>query len=179
MKTNLKKRRFLQAIASTGFVAAAPTEWTKPIIKTIILPVHAQTSPLPPPVPDPGPACSGFETESVNEPIVIVVTDTEVRGPIIVTRSGNTFSSMATSNIGVCADDAGARTQEIEFSGTINTASNDITGDLIVRQFCGESLACEQITTYTATQAPVDASTELGNYSGQAIGTLRCCIDFL
>ena len=42
---NPARRKMLQtSIAGAGLVAAAQTEWAKPVINSIILPAHAQTS---------------------------------------------------------------------------------------------------------------------------------------
>jgi hypothetical protein len=58
IQKNLSRRQALKAIlAATGGIglsAFLPSEWLKPVVKTGVLPVHAQTSI----VPD----CSGFKT---------------------------------------------------------------------------------------------------------------------
>lgn len=165
------KRKTLGVIATLGVTALAlPTRWQSPLINSVIVPAHAQTS---------FPAsCSGFETEPVSEPISITVSDTEIRGPVVVARAGNQFSTTVTNNAGTCSDSS-ARTEVIEFSGTIDSATNTITGEFNVTQFCGDALACEQLTTYTATQVTPVPGDDLGDYQGQVNGTLRCCVDFL
>jgi hypothetical protein len=165
------KRKSLQLILTIGGVAAAlPSGWRKPIVDSIVLPAHAQTSFAA--------DCSGIDTEPVDEPISLTVTATEIRGPIVGPRNGATFAITENNVIGSC-NNSSDRTEIIELSGTIDSAQNSISGDFIVREFCGDVLACEQITQYTATQViPVNGD-DLGEYTGRVVGTLSCCRDFL
>ncbi len=174
------RRKLITAVAGLGLVSTLPKEWSKPLINSVLVPAHAQTSPEVPEVPEVPDGCSGFETEPIAEPIVITVSATQIIGPIIIERtdplafdgfqeSETTTSCSATDNF----------SEEITFDGTIDSANNEITGNFILRQFCGDALVCEQITTYTASQTPAVAGDDLGTYNGTASGTLRCCIDFL
>ncbi len=163
----LSRRDAIQGLLGIGVAATAlPKEWVKPVVNQIVLPAHAMTS------------CSGFTTEPINESITITVTSAEIQGPIVVARNGgSTFSGSDTTTIDSCRDGQNL-TVEVNFSGELDSANNQITGDLTIIQRCGPDLVCEQISTYSATQAPVDSGSDLGDYEGTVIGTLRCCDDF-
>jgi len=162
-----KRRKVLLSMVAGGSgLAALPQRWSRPLIDSVIIPAHAQTT------------CSGFEVEPIDQPIDITLTAAEVRGPIIVGRDGSgVFSDTQTLINGTCTNDA-AFSQEVTFSGTIDSANNEIVGDLLIRQFCGDDLFCEQVSTYTAQQNPVDAMSDLGTYQGRVVGTQTCCVDF-
>jgi len=167
MNMRLNRRNVLLSMFASGAgLASLPQRWTKPLVNAVVAPAHAQTS------------CSGFEVEPIDQPIDITLTADEVRGPIIANRDGSaSFNDTQTLTNGTCNNGA-AFSQEVTFSGTIDLANNQITGDLLIRQFCGDDLFCEQVSTYTAQQMPADASTELGTYQGRVIGTQTCCVDF-
>lgn len=170
-RNDKSRRRALTTLATVTLIAGAmPSRWKTPVVNAVILPAHAQTSFAS--------SCSGFETEPVNQPISITVTDTEIRGPIVVTRTGDTFAGTSTTNVGQCGD-ASTRSELVELSGTIDSDNNRITGTFNVSQFCGDSLACEQLTSFSATQVTPISGDDLGDYQGNVNGTLRCCIDFL
>ena len=61
--TSNSRRKALKAIGVGGVLAGTiPASWTKPVVKSVILPAHAQTSPAPP-APDcssSGPCTSGM-----------------------------------------------------------------------------------------------------------------------
>jgi len=170
-KTNKNRRSSLKVLGTVSLsTALMPSVWRTPLVNAVILPAHAQTSF--------GIDCSGVETEPVDQPISITVTATEIRGPIIVARTDNTFAGSVTNNVGQCGDSS-ARTELVELSGTIDSDTNSITGAFNVSQFCGDALACEQLTNFSVSQVmPVDDD-DLGDYQGRVIGTLRCCVDFL
>lgn len=164
--SKISRRDVLKPIVGTGLaLGIMPEAWRKPLINTVITPAHAQTS------------CSGFSESTVNESITITVTATEVQGPIVVTRSGNQFDGSDASRIDECRG-GNDLDVDIQFSGMIDVAANQISGDLSIVQTCGGQLVCEQISQFTATQTPIDAGSELGDYQGTVTGTLRCCDDF-
>lgn len=166
---SLNRRKIvLSAIVGGAGLASLPKRWSQPIVNTVILPVHAQTSD----------SCSGFEVEPIDQPIDITVTETEVRGPIVASlEASGVFNDTQTLSGGSC-NNGSAFTQEVSFSGTVDSASNEITGDLLIRQFCGLDLFCEQISTFTAQQIPVNSASNLGTYQGRVTGTQTCCQDF-
>lgn len=188
-KTPKTRRKTLVALAGAGVIWSIPSGWHKPLVNSIILPAHAQTSPPDdeppvdePPVDEPpvDEACSGFETEPVSESITVTVTDTEIRGPIIITRvDPMAFDGFEAAETGSMCSETDNFSEEITFNGTIDPTNSQITGEFILRQFCGEALVCEQITDYVVDQTPPAAGDDLGVYNGTATGTLRCCIDFL
>ena len=175
---NKSKRQTLISILALGSVhTALPGKWVNPLVKVIVLPAHAMTSTE---TGDPGSSnCSGFDTQAVDEPISITVTEAEIRGPIVVPLEGNSFSGEQSSSAGLCGPDNEELTQVVTFNGVIDSIANQITGEFNVIQFCGDALACEQITSFTASQNPVVSDSDLGEYQGQVIGTLRCCNDFI
>jgi len=167
-----RKRRalILTMFTGTGTIAVLPKNWSRPLIKAVVMPAHAQTSA--------STECSGFEVEPIDRSIDIVVDSAEIRGPIIapLTPAG-TFNDTQTIVMGSCSNGA-VFSQETTFSGSVNSASNEVTGDLLIRQFCGSSLFCEQISVFSATQIPLDASSDLGTYQGRITGSQSCCQDF-
>lgn len=165
------RRQSVKAITSIGLVSGLiAQQWSKPLITALILPAHAQTS-------DDSGSCSDVEAQQVNEPIFITVTATEVRGPVVAQLSGTSFSVQETIDQGMCAENTQSQTQTTEFSGRIDSVSNLITGDFLIRQFCGTTLICEQISVFTATQIVPTTNNDIGDYAGQVIGTLTCCLD--
>ncbi|GHA17896.1 hypothetical protein GCM10008090_29520 [Arenicella chitinivorans] len=164
--SKFSRRDVLKPVVGTGLVLGfMPETWRTPLINAVITPAHAQTS------------CSGFSESTVNESITITVTANEVQGPIVVTRSGNRFDGSDASRIDECQG-GNDLDVDIQFSGTIDVAANQISGDLIIVQSCGGQLVCEQVSQFIATQTPIDAGSELGDYQGAVTGTLRCCDDF-
>ena len=45
-KKSVHRRTVIKLTAGTGAFASLPETWTKPIVQSVILPAHAQTSPL-------------------------------------------------------------------------------------------------------------------------------------
>lgn len=171
---NHRRRSLKQLALTSGVLLALPMQWKRPVVNQIMLPAHAQTS-TPPGDQD----CSAYQTEPVSEPISITLTDTEARGPIVVPRVGaSSFDGDDSSVIDSCRNNQDL-SQEVEFSGAIDVATKQLTGDLVIRQFCGSLLVCEQIATFAADQDDSSAPNELGDYSGTLTGTIRCCVDFL
>ena len=165
------RRKALLTVALGGSaIATAPQKWTTPIINSVVLPAHAQTS-----------TCSGTETEPVNEPILITVTATEINGPVVVSWDGitTTFAGEETTALSSTCIDGSVSEQVVTFNGTIDSANNQITGELNTIQYCGDVVVCEQITTYVANQDPAVAGDDLGVYTGTAVGTISCCLDYL
>jgi hypothetical protein len=163
------RRKALQyALGSAGaIVVGLPARWSKPALSAVILPAHAQTS------------CSGFTTTVVNESLNITVTATEIQGPIVVTRTNpTTFSGGVVSALNECRPGENF-SLNVEFSGVIDSAANQISGDLIILQTCGTDFVCEQISTFVVIQSPVNSGVDEGSYSGTVTGTLRCCDDFM
>ena len=166
------KRQTIKSLLAAGTVVAClPNRWHTPLINSIVLPAHAQTSF--------SADCSGVDVEPLDQPISLTVTDTEILGPIAVSRTGDSFSSEQTSSLGLCSNNVDSLTQVTILSGVIQGDQNLINGTFIVRQYCGDVLACEQLTEYTVRQTPADSGSDLGVYEGRAVGTLRCCTDFL
>ena len=151
---------------SASGILLAPRDWTKPVLNSVILPAHAQTSAN----------CSMFTTTQVNESISLSVSATQVSGQITVSRTGNTFNGIENSILGSCQ---GGRqlNLEVRLSGTINAINNSLEGELAVTQRCGLDLVSEQTTTFTAQQSPISSSVE-GTYTGTLTGDLRSCDDF-
>ena len=172
------RRKLLQNSLALSLVGSfLPTNWTKPVINTVILPVHAMTSDeTPDETPDEG-CSSGFIEEPVSEAILITITGSEVSGPIVATLGNSTFAGSETLSLGMCANNVDELTETIEFSGSLDSSTNTITGDIVIRQFCSGALACEQITSYTVTQTVISDEDD-GEYQGMLIGTLTCCQDF-
>lgn len=169
---NKSKRKIIKvSVAAGSLLVVLPNHWVAPVIKGIVIPAHAQTSF--------GSDCSGIDTEPVDQAISITVTDTEVRGPIVVARNGNSFASEQTVSLGRCSNDTNELTQVTELSGTINSAQNRIVGTFNVRQYCGTTLVCEQLTDFVLSQTPPVNGDDQGVYQGRVIGTLRCCRDAL
>lgn len=151
---------------SVSGILLAPRDWTRPIVSSVILPAHAQTSAN----------CSRFTTTQVNESISLNVSATQVSGQITVSRTGNNFSGTENSVLGSCV---GGRqlNLEVRLSGVINAMNNSIEGELTIIQRCGLDLVSEQTTTFTAQQSPASSSVE-GTYTGTLTGNLRSCDDF-
>ncbi len=161
---NERKRKLIKGL---GMGAV----WTSPVVSAIALPAHAMTSA--------GRTCSAFETESIEQPISITVTDDDVRGPLIATRNGQTFQGVLENTAGLCADGITPLVSVIEFSGTIDAVRGTVSGVFDTRQFCGTELACEQIATFTAMQTSMGRISDVGDYEGRVTGTLRCCVDLI
>jgi len=155
------RREILKASIGSGAVLVfVPSKWTSPVINSIVLPAHAQTS--------------GSTSSPVNESINIEITATEIRGPIVIARSGSSsFSGSETVMIGQCSGTSDLSLR-VDFSGTLDSATSQITGEITLTQRCGGDLVCEQVSTFTTTQSPVDSGTDTGNYTGMLIGTLVC-----
>lgn len=170
--TNKSRRNFSRKIVDASITGSLMRLWSAPVITAVSLPAHAQTS-------NEG-QCQNLDVQQVNEPISISITDTEVLGPIIATRNGNTFSGELTTQGASCVDENGAaslQTTVVTFSGEIFPNENRVAGNFVSIQRCGNKLICEQDTTFDADQTPVDATSELGTYQGTVVGTLSCCDD--
>ena len=163
----INRRTTLRTLVGSGVLfSALPKHWSKPIIDSVIIPAHAQTS------------CSSISSTPFSESLSITITANEVQGPIVVVRNGSdSFAGNSASNISQCTDGSDLDV-EITFSGVINSATSQISGDLVIIQRCASRLVCEQIGSYTVTQDPIDAGSDLGNYVGTVSGTLNCCDDF-
>ena len=160
-----RRRDALKSVAATTIaLSTLPKNWTKPLLGAVVIPAHAQTS------------CSGFTTTQVNESLTLTVTDTMISGPIDAIRTANNFSQIETTDVGGCRDNE-TLSARVEFSGTIDSANNSISGEINILQNCGADFVCEQISTFTATQN-MPSSSDNGDYTGTVIGTLRCCDDF-
>jgi hypothetical protein len=104
----------------------------------------------------------------------IDITATEISGPIVIARSGgSSFSGSETVLVGQCKGSSDLSLM-VEFSGTLNSATSQITGEITLTQRCGGDLVCEQVSTFTVTQSPVDLGSDIGNYTGTLSGTLVC-----
>lgn len=161
---NYRRDALKGAIVATGTLAVLPKQWSRPIVNTVLLPAHAQTS------------CSGFTTTTVNESLTLTVTDSSVSGPIIATRSGNTFNQTESTDVGGCRNGNTLNTR-VDFSGTINSTNNSISGDINILQTCGGEFVCEQLSSFSVIQTPANLGSN-GSYEGTVSGTLRCCDDF-
>ena len=172
---NNSKRTLLKSSSALGLLALTlPEKWAKPVVNSVLLPVHAMMSEMPPSA-----ECSlGFVVEPVSEPITITVTGNELSGPIAATLDGNSFNSTQTLELGLCSNNVDVLSETVEFSGTLDSAQNSIVGDVVIRQFCAGVLACEQITSYTVVQSTILTNDD-GEYQGTLVGTLNCCQDFL
>ena len=169
----LKRRTVLATlVASNGLFLCLPKTWQKPIVDSIVLPAHAMTSVV-------TSECSAFEEEMIDQDIVITISASEVLGPIIAPLSANGSFNDTQSLITGQSSDGIIFSQEVQFFGAINSNNNQVSGDLIIKQFSGSDLVCEQISTFITTQTPVDSSTDLGEYVGQVVGSITCCQDFL
>ena len=165
------RRQSIKLLASLGVISGSlPQEWSKPLVKAVILPAHGQTS------SDPD-SCSDEDVQQLDEPIAITVSATEVRGPVVAPLTGNSFFVEETIDQGMCAGNTLSQTQTTEFSGQIDSTNNQITGDFLIRQFCGTTMICEQIAAFTANQVTPVTNDDLGDYTGQVTGTLTCCLD--
>lgn len=162
------RRRCLKTFGLTSVaMAALPSRWTTPVVNSVVLPAHAMTT-----LTDP--SCGPLVAEPVNDMIGMVVTATEVQGPITVPLAAGAFSGTESSILGACANGDPQR-QEVTFTGIIDSVNSQITGTLDIDIFCGTLLVCEQRTTFTASQTPIVAADDLGAYQGALIGTLSCC----
>lgn len=168
-KVSIRHRRdWLKTAGTTGavgaLVSALPTQWTKPVLNSVLLPAHAMTS-----------ACGVFVEQQVSDVITIVVTSTEVQGPITLPLlTPTTFSGTQSSVLGTCSNGEPQR-QEVSFVGTIDSANSQITGTLAIDIFCGSLLVCQQRTSYVATQMPLVMGVDTGSYQGALTGTFSCC----
>lgn len=155
------RRKALQYGLLGGTIAAVlPAKWATPIVNAVVLPAHAQTS-----------ACT---VETISESISIQVSSTQIEGPITVSRNGNSFNGTESSDVGACGNNQ-RLTVRVEFSGTIDSSNNEITGELNIRQSCGTELVSEQISSYRASQSPAQNNNDEGNYTGTVTGTLETC----
>jgi len=91
----ISKRNSLKRMAGAGAVVAlAPSSWTKPIIGSIILPAHAQTSAAVLRIRTSGPITGGGNTAQIfanraeNKPVIVSL---EVNKPFSVSRNRLTF----------------------------------------------------------------------------------------
>jgi len=170
MDISIKKtrRHWLKASCAISVVATAlPNRWVTPVISSVVLPAHAMTSN----------ACGNFVAEPVNDMIGMVVTATEVQGPItlpLTIATSTNFSGSESTNIGTCANGDQQR-QDVSFTGNIDSVANQITGTLDIDIFCGSLLVCQQSTTYVVDQIPAVMGDDAGAYQGQLTGTLSCC----
>ncbi len=167
---NSDKRKSLLVLSGIGAAASIDSQWIKPVVNCIVLPAHAATSTG---------VCSSFVTESVSGVITIEVSDTQVTGPVAASRNGNTFTvtvDQVVNPIGLSVDEVDQRTV---FSGSINTSTNQVSGELSVLQTCDGQLVCEQLSTFLVDLVGTPTANALGQYQGQLSGTLRCCQDFL
>jgi len=86
MKIDNSKRKLLSLGGVTALAIAAPTSWTKPLVNSVMLPAHAQTSALDP---------------------MMCTTVTTVGGPLQGNASGATTCQAA------CEDEAAAQNAEL------------------------------------------------------------------
>lgn len=166
---NSEKRKLLLGLSGASAVALLPERWVTPLIKHMVLPAHASTSAT---------VCSGFTTDSVSLPTELNVNDSDVAGPIVVSRTGNTFADSQIEMISLPSINQDNVEQTTSFSGTIDLVLNQVRGDIIIIQRCEGQLICEQITSYTVDLVGSAMPNGVGRYEGLLTGTLRCCQDF-
>ena len=141
------KRRVLKSVALAGAAAAVlPSQWKKPVLNSIVLPAHAQSSPICPELsvlngtfgPGSAPGTCGLNFQFVSADAsqgldIISVVNTTPVGTDTVTYAGGTAGSVtATAGLTVawvgqavgapfaCASDAPVPVNEITFTVTYN-----------------------------------------------------------
>jgi len=158
-----KRRKLLKSIAAgSGAIVAGkslPENWTRPVVDSVMLPAHAQTT------------CSGT-LETTNTPIVIFISgvtgnlDFAANGNPIATDVpivGNAFSINTTVPDNNCSTD-------FTIQGTVNPGTS-VSGSYSFTETCtGET--CVGSGTFLADQVVVLGSGT--QYSGSATGT-SCC----
>lgn len=139
------------AVAVTAIAPALPTRWTKPIVDTVLLPAHAQTS-----------ACAIVDG-------LLIASTTRTTTP-----SGSTtpVTSIATLTFAGCSCDPGAAvsiTVEPEVSGTsVGTFTGNSTADAIGSW----TVVIAVPASAGADIANITALTFTGTASGDAVGSL-------
>lgn len=175
--TDIKRRHLI--LGSLGVSAALPTQWTKPLVNSVLTPAHAQMSPPPPP-PDPDPVDPA-------DVCPMIVFGNVTSGPV----SGSPMPPTCTVTFDVLSGDASASIDitditvtmaadtTVEFDGDpsfngpvtatdANGARITWTGPATNAPFCVPVEPIDDITfTVTATcdAADVDGITNMGMYS--------------
>jgi hypothetical protein len=94
-KSNDSRRKLLKSIAAgSGAIVAGkslPENWTKPVIDSVVLPAHANTSPEPPPPPPPAGLTGIFLTTET-----IMVSTVEGQFPLAVAVRSDIVNNVAT-----------------------------------------------------------------------------------
>ncbi len=98
-KLNNNKRKILKTLLGISGISALPASWKKPIVDSVALPIHAQTSAIVPPVSSPSINPIDDITANYNGGNPTVVSVTVVRGSNIQRGAAFTYSS-APSTVG-------------------------------------------------------------------------------
>ena len=94
-KSSVSRRKLLKSIAAgSGAIVAGkslPENWTKPVIDSVMLPAHAQTSPPPPTTPAPPQSCNAGSIDSTNDATegVVILFDGESNCSLITVSGPN------------------------------------------------------------------------------------------
>jgi hypothetical protein len=159
------RRRLIKTMLATGAVTAAlPERWIKPVVDSVVVPVHAQASPgCPSDSQINCPDCLQLDLLTIAATVAwdLNGADNEVglsvslglgdsaAGSATVAGSGD-FSGSLSQSGGNCPA-GGALTQSGTFSGHLNTTTGAISGVFEVGVFCGGAWVCNMSASYSGT----------------------------
>jgi len=109
-RTDIKRRHLV--LGSIGVSAALPTQWTKPLVNSVLTPTHAQMSPPPPPPPPAADVCPTIVFGNVTS------------GPV----SGSPMPPTCTVTFDILSGDAGTPISITDVTAT-SAADTSITFD--------------------------------------------------
>ena len=151
-------------VGATGLVI--PKQWIKPVVDSVMLPAHAQTT-----------GCLELvdSTTFTGIPANTTPTTVEFIGTTV-PRSGNGFVGQEQFDIGPCPGGLGAGVQTIALSGNIDVDNNTIIGTWVLTVTCNGIIFFRQVFEFSGPRVSGDDNT--GTYSTSGTVTIEVCPGF-
>ena len=179
---NLARRDLLKILSVGGVAISAkslPEKWARPMVDSILLPAHAQMSPI-------LPGSCTVDPVTVNipsfAPFIVAGTTVTFSGSSTGTLVGTSFTISDTFSVGTCLDGSPITTNftvtgAIDLSTTPDSITATITGEVL----CGGVPTCTDTGTVTSVKtAGVEGATDGTYVNAEPFNFVReCCPDRL
>lgn len=171
------RRKLLKSIAAgSGAIVAGkslPESWSRPVVDSVMLPVHAQTSPQCEQNPLSLSARLEWEEDGDADVVTLEIDPgfDGANGPADVDVPLGNFEGTLEASGGICANGSPV-TQDGTFSGTLNTGTGAVSGIFTHRILCGGNVICTASGNFSGTAV-------LNSFESMALTSVvsECCPD--